>query len=171
MPRLAILPTLLQLLLALSACDASAAPPRHGLALVVDGEPRAELAPEELARPVDLLGKLGLAPDEVLRLLEAAAEALRDAGIGTEDVGVFVSQGENPLNCRSFLDDLRPKSVRTAVLVLKQGKQQVALRPDYIGCEIPDVFVVGYGLDYHDAYRNLPYLAALEAQDLERELK
>ena len=66
MPRLAILPTLLQLLLALSACDASAAPPRHGLALVVDGEPRTELAPEELARPVDLLGRLGLAPDEVL---------------------------------------------------------------------------------------------------------
>ena len=35
-----------------------------------------------------------------------------------------------------------------------------------MGFEIPDVFVVGYGLDYHDAYRNLPYLAALEPADI-----
>ena len=41
-----------------------------------------------------------------------------------------------------------------------------AFRPDYVGFEIPDVFVVGYGLDYNDAYRNLPYLAALEPQDI-----
>jgi len=53
------------------------------------------------------------------------------------------------------------------VLVLKQGKQRVSLRPDYVGFEIPDVFVVGYGLDYNDAYRNLPYLAALEPSDIE----
>jgi hypoxanthine phosphoribosyltransferase len=43
------------------------------------------------------------------------------------------------------------------------------MRPDYVGFEIPDVFVVGYGLDYNDAYRNLPYLAALEPQDIESE--
>jgi hypoxanthine phosphoribosyltransferase len=65
------------------------------------------------------------------------------------------------------LKDLGPKSVSTAVLVLKQGKQQVAFRPDYVGFEIPDVFVVGYGLDYNDAYRNLPFLAALEPEDIE----
>lgn len=61
----------------------------------------------------------------------------------------------------------QPRSVRTAVLVLKQGKQLVTLRPDYVGFEIPDVFVVGYGLDYNDAFRNLPYLAALEPADIE----
>jgi hypoxanthine phosphoribosyltransferase len=66
----------------------------------------------------------------------------------------------------SLLEELGPRSVRTAVLVLKRGKQQVALRPDYVGFEIPDVFVVGYGLDYNDAYRNLPYLAALEPGDI-----
>ena len=71
------------------------------------------------------------------------------------------------LEVLSFLDDLGPRSVRTAVLVLKQGKQRVSLRPDYVGFEIPDVFVVGYGLDYNDAYRNLPYLAALEPSDIE----
>ena len=67
----------------------------------------------------------------------------------------------------AFLDGQGARSIRTAVLVLKQGKQVVALRPDYVGFEIPDVFVVGYGLDYNDGYRNLPYLAALEPQDIE----
>jgi hypoxanthine phosphoribosyltransferase len=65
------------------------------------------------------------------------------------------------------LKDFGPNSISTAVLVLKQGKQQVVVRPDYVGFEIPDVFVVGYGLDYNDAYRNLPYLAALEPEDIE----
>src|SRR6476659_2035968 len=75
--------------------------------------------------------------------------------------------GHTLLEVLSFLDELAPRSVRTAVLVLKAGKQQVSLRPDYVGFEIPDVFVVGYGLDYNDAYRNLPYLAAIEPQDIE----
>src|SRR5947207_975930 len=74
--------------------------------------------------------------------------------------------GQTLLEVLTFLDELGPRSIRTAVLVLKQGKQRVALRPDYVGFEIPDVFVVGYGLDYNDAYRNLPYLAALEPQDI-----
>jgi hypoxanthine phosphoribosyltransferase len=75
--------------------------------------------------------------------------------------------GHTLLEVLSFLDDLGPRSIRSAVLVLKQGKQRVSLRPDYVGFEIPDVFVVGYGLDYNDAYRNLPYLASLEPEDLE----
>ena len=75
--------------------------------------------------------------------------------------------GHTLMEVLAFLDELNPRSVRTAVLVLKRGKQQVAYRPQYVGCEIPDVFVVGYGLDYNDAYRNLPFLAALEPQDIE----
>ena len=39
--------------------------------------------------------------------------------------------------------------------------------PDFIGFDIPDEFVVGYGLDYQDAYRNLPFVAALEAAEIE----
>lgn len=65
------------------------------------------------------------------------------------------------------LDQFAPRSIRSAVLLLKQGKQEVPLRPDYVGFEIPDEFVVGYGLDFKDAFRNLPYLAALEPGDLE----
>ncbi|MCU0877637.1 MAG: hypoxanthine phosphoribosyltransferase [Pirellulaceae bacterium] len=65
-----------------------------------------------------------------------------------------------------LLQGRSPRSIRSAVLVRKLGKQQVAISPDYVGLEIPDVFVVGYGLDYNDTYRNLPYLATLESTDL-----
>ena len=65
------------------------------------------------------------------------------------------------------LDHFDPRSIRSAVLLLKKGKQEVPLVPDYVGFEIPDEFVVGYGLDYNDAYRNLPHLAALEPGDLQ----
>ena len=68
----------------------------------------------------------------------------------------------------AMIDDLGPKSIKSAVLLLKRGRQEVKMRPDYVGFEIPDEFVVGYGLDYRDMYRNLPYLAALESEDLEK---
>ena len=61
---------------------------------------------------------------------------------------------------------LGPRSVRSAVLLRKQGRQEVDFRPDHVAFEIPDVFVVGYGLDYQDAYRHLPYVAELEVEDM-----
>lgn len=60
---------------------------------------------------------------------------------------------------------LKPKSIRIAVLLTKEGRQKVGRNPDHIGFEIPDEFVVGYGLDYRDAYRHLPYIAILEEPD------
>ena len=60
-------------------------------------------------------------------------------------------------------------SVRTAVLLRKLDRAEVAMRPDHVGFEVPNEFVVGYGLDYQDAYRHLPYLATLEAADLAAE--
>jgi hypoxanthine phosphoribosyltransferase len=64
------------------------------------------------------------------------------------------------------MDELGPASVRTAVLLRKQGRQQVSIQPDFVAFDIPDVFVVGYGLDYNDRYRNLPYIAELEPQEM-----
>jgi hypoxanthine phosphoribosyltransferase len=65
------------------------------------------------------------------------------------------------------LEELGARSVRSAVLLRKTGRRQVELMPDHVGFEIPNVFVVGYGLDYNDLYRNLPYVAAMDAADLE----
>jgi hypoxanthine phosphoribosyltransferase len=64
--------------------------------------------------------------------------------------------------------DFGPTSIRSAVLLRKHGRQEVDYQPDFVAFEIPDEFVVGYGLDFEDMYRNLPYLAALEAEDIAR---
>jgi hypoxanthine phosphoribosyltransferase len=75
--------------------------------------------------------------------------------------------GHTLLEVISQLDGLRPTSIRSAVLLRKAGRQEVAIEPDHVAFQIPDKFVVGYGLDYNDHYRNLPYVAALEKSDFE----
>src|SRR4051794_34496314 len=60
------------------------------------------------------------------------------------------------------MKDRGANSVRTAVLLRKIGRQEVRLEPDYCGFTIPDKFVVGYGLDYDDDYRHLPYVGVLD---------
>ncbi|MDR2108350.1 MAG: hypoxanthine phosphoribosyltransferase, partial [Coriobacteriales bacterium] len=56
----------------------------------------------------------------------------------------------------------RPESVAVATLLYKQGKQQAQIDPRYVGFVCPDEFVVGYGLDYSERYRNLPYIGVLD---------
>jgi hypoxanthine phosphoribosyltransferase len=51
--------------------------------------------------------------------------------------------------------------VRVAVLLHKVGRQEVPFTADYVGFDIPDAFVVGYGLDFNDEYRHLPHIAVL----------
>ena len=67
----------------------------------------------------------------------------------------------------SLMRELKPTSLRSAVLLSKAGRKQVEYEPDFSVFEIPDEFVVGYGLDYQDHYRNRPYVAALEPRDIE----
>ena len=67
------------------------------------------------------------------------------------------------------LDDQGPLSIRTAVLLRKQGQATVPFQPNFVGFDIPNLFVVGFGLDYRDMYRNLPYVAALEAGEITEE--
>jgi hypoxanthine phosphoribosyltransferase len=57
-------------------------------------------------------------------------------------------------------------SVRSLVLLRKSGRAEVAIEPDFVGFDIPDVFVVGYGLDFDGAWRHLPHLAALDPEDI-----
>lgn len=51
-----------------------------------------------------------------------------------------------------------PKSVKVCVMLNKPSRRKVDLSPDYVGFTIPDVFIVGYGLNYGDFYRNIPYI-------------
>ena len=65
-----------------------------------------------------------------------------------------------------YLQDLlkarAPKSMKTACLLSKPSRRKIEVQVDYIGFTIEDHFVVGYGLDYAEKYRNLPYIAILE---------
>ena len=74
--------------------------------------------------------------------------------------------GKTMVKLLETMEKLEPKSLQTGVLLLKNGRQEVDYRPDFVGFEIPDEFVVGYGLDYRDEYRNLPFLASLEEQEI-----
>ncbi len=56
------------------------------------------------------------------------------------------------------------KSVRTCTLLDKPSRREVDFTPDYVGAVIPDEFVVGYGLDYDEKYRNLPYIGVLRPE-------
>ena len=58
---------------------------------------------------------------------------------------------------------LKPKTIQVCTLLDKPSQRQVPVAIDYTGFEIPDTFVVGYGLDYAQQYRNLPYIAMLES--------
>jgi hypoxanthine phosphoribosyltransferase len=60
----------------------------------------------------------------------------------------------------------RPAGMKVLALLDKPARRVVdGVLPDYVGFEIPDAFVVGYGLDYAQRYRNLPYIATLSFQD------
>jgi hypoxanthine phosphoribosyltransferase len=68
----------------------------------------------------------------------------------------------------SYLHDLlltrKPASLESFVLLSKPSRRQVDIDVKYVGFEVPDVFVVGYGIDYAGAYRNLPDILALELE-------
>jgi hypoxanthine phosphoribosyltransferase len=55
----------------------------------------------------------------------------------------------------------RPASLRTCALVSKPDRREVEVKIDYLGFEIPDVWVVGYGLDWAERYRTLPYIGVV----------
>ncbi len=58
----------------------------------------------------------------------------------------------------------RPRSLRTCVLLRKPSKVPADLKADFVGFDIADEFVVGYGLDYNDLYRNLPDIGVLKKE-------
>ncbi|XZE22097.1 hypoxanthine phosphoribosyltransferase [Pirellulaceae bacterium SH449] len=74
--------------------------------------------------------------------------------------------GKTLVEVTKRLHSLGPQSIKTAVFLNKSGTSQVDTTPDYVVFHIPNAFVVGYGLDYQDLYRNLPFVAVLEESDI-----
>jgi hypoxanthine phosphoribosyltransferase len=65
---------------------------------------------------------------------------------------------------REILGDRGPKSIRICALLNKQKARKADVAIDYVGFEIPDEFVVGYGLDFAEIYRNLPFIGVLKRE-------
>lgn len=63
-----------------------------------------------------------------------------------------------------YLSSRNPKSLEIACLLNKQERRKADISPKYIGFEVPDYFLVGYGLDFAEKYRNLPYIGILKEE-------
>jgi hypoxanthine phosphoribosyltransferase len=94
-------------------------------------------------------------------------QLLKDLGVGIEhrDVVIVEDIVDTGLTLTYLQDILRaraPRSLRTACLLSKPSRRQVDVKVDYVGFTIEDKFVVGYGLDFGEQHRNLPYIAVID---------
>nr|WP_243109688.1 hypoxanthine phosphoribosyltransferase [Caminicella sporogenes] len=111
--------------------------------------------------------------------------AVSSYGFSTESSGVvkilkdldFSIEGKNVLIVEDIVDtgltlkylyenlkSRKPKSIKICSLLDKHERRKVDIEVDYIGFEIPDAFIVGYGIDYAEKYRNLPFIASLKEE-------
>ena len=96
----------------------------------------------------------------VVRIVKDLDEPLKDKDVlVVEDI---VDSGRTLSYLLEMLKDRGPKSVRLCTLLDKPERRVVDVHVDYTCFQIPDEFVVGYGLDYDQRYRNLPYIGVVE---------
>lgn len=74
----------------------------------------------------------------------------------------ILDTGQTLVRIRELVQALGPRSLRFCVFLEKEMAHAPEARPDYVGFKIPEAFVVGYGLDYQERYRNLPCVATLK---------
>jgi len=93
---------------------------------------------------------------QVLKDLDSSVDG-RDVVIVEDivDTGLTLTYLQDILRARS------PRNLRTACLLSKPSRRKIDVKVEYIGFTIEDKFVVGYGLDYAEQYRNLPYIAVI----------
>ena len=70
----------------------------------------------------------------------------------------IIDSGYTLEKVKNYLSEKKPNSVKICVMLDKPSRRRVELEPDFVGFSIPDVFIVGYGLNYGDHYRNVPYI-------------
>ena len=93
-------------------------------------------------------------------LLDLHREDLDECNVViVEDI---IDSGRTLAHLTKYLELRRARSIRTCTLLDKPERREVDFNPDYSGFVIPDEFVVGYGLDYNEAYRELPFVGVLK---------
>ena len=97
---------------------------------------------------------------------------LKDLERSVEDVHILIAEDivDTGLTLKYLKDNLKarnPLSVKVVTLLDKAARRKTEVTPDYNGFSIPDEFVVGYGLDFNEEYRNLPYIGVLKQEAYE----
>lgn len=70
----------------------------------------------------------------------------------------IIDTGRTLSSLIEYLKQKRPNSIKIATMLSKPSRRIIEVKVDYIAFEIEDIFVIGYGLDYNEKYRNLPYI-------------
>ena len=95
-----------------------------------------------------------------IKIIKDLDDSIKDKNVLViEDI---IDSGRTLAHLMSFLKVREPKSLKLCTLLDKPDRRVVSVDVDYVGMEIPDLFVVGYGLDYAQKYRNLPYIGVVE---------
>jgi len=94
---------------------------------------------------------------------------LKDLETGIEGRHVLIIEDiiDTGLTLNYLIENLKsrkPASIKICTLLDKPTRRRVQLKPDFCGFEIPDKFVIGYGLDFSEIYRNLPYIGVLKPE-------
>ena len=95
-----------------------------------------------------------------IRILKDLDEPIegRDVLI-VEDI---IDSGKTLAHLMEVLGTRKPNSLKLCTMLDKPDRREVDVKVDYVGFQIPDKFVLGYGLDYDQFYRNIPYIAVVE---------
>ena len=102
----------------------------------------------------------GTSSSGVVKIAKDLDETLEGKDVlGVEDI---IDSGRTLHYLLEVLKKRQPKSMRLCTLLDKPDRRVADVKVDYVGFEIPDEFVVGYGLDYAQKYRNLPYIGVVE---------
>ena len=120
---------------------------------------------KELAKEIekDYCGKdllvIGLLKGSIMFIINV----LKDTDISVKDKDVLIVEdiidtGLTLSHVKKLLEDRGAKSLKICTLLDKPSRRTIEMKGDYVGFEIPDEFVVGYGLDYDQHHRNLPYV-------------
>ena len=103
----------------------------------------------------------GTAPGELVFTKDLRLEARNRDVLLVDDI---LDTGQTLHAVLGKLIDLQPRSLKACVLLEKTSRRQEKVTANYVGFEVPDEFVVGYGLDYAERYRNLPFIGVLKPE-------
>jgi len=100
----------------------------------------------------------------VVRILEDLSQSIEGRHVLIiEDI---IDTGHTLTYIIQNLETRQPKSVKICTLLDRRGRREVEMELDYVGFVVPDKFVIGYGLDLAQKYRNLPHIAVLEDEEI-----